>query len=68
MIDAETFKETYLPLGRMMFAEALRILGDASDAKDAVQDVYVRLGNAAESSRRSAMSVPMSWLWSETAA
>lgn len=43
MIDAESFKAMFLPLGRMMFAEAMRILGDAGEAEDAVQDVYVML-------------------------
>lgn len=43
MTDAESFKKRYIPLGRMMFAEALRILGDAADAEDVVQDIFVRL-------------------------
>lgn len=43
MTDATQFKEIYLPYGRMMYAEAVRLLGDAKEAEDAVQDVYVRL-------------------------
>lgn len=41
--DAENFKTTFLPMGRLMYAEAIRILGDAREAEDAVQDVYARL-------------------------
>ena len=41
--DAENFKNTFLPMGRQMFAEAIRILGNAADAEDAVQDVYTKL-------------------------
>lgn len=43
MTDAIQFKETYLPFSRMMYAEAVRLLGDPGEAEDAVQDVYVRL-------------------------
>ena len=43
MTDATQFKETYLPFSRMMYAEAVRLLGDPGEAEDAVQDVYVRL-------------------------
>lgn len=43
MMEAEEFKAIFLPLGRMMYAEAMRILHSQTDAEDAVQDVYVRL-------------------------
>ncbi len=42
-MDASEFKSLFLPLGRMMYAEAFRILGSAEDAEDAVQDVYTKL-------------------------
>ena len=41
--DVENFKNTFLSMGRQMFAEAIRILGNAADAEDAVQDVYTKL-------------------------
>ena len=37
--DVENFKNTFLPMGRQMFAEAIRILGNAADAEDAVQEI-----------------------------
>ncbi|MBD5265603.1 MAG: sigma-70 family RNA polymerase sigma factor [Bacteroides sp.] len=43
MMDTECFKTLFLPLGRQMYAEALRILRDPAEAEDAVQDVYTRL-------------------------
>lgn len=42
-MESEEFKATFLPLGRMMYAEAMRILRSPAEAEDAVQDVYVRL-------------------------
>ena len=43
MMEAEEFKAIFLPLGRMMYAEAVGLLHSQSEAEDAVQDVYVRL-------------------------
>lgn len=43
MTDTERFKDLFLPLGRLMYAEALRILREPAEAEDAVQDVYTRL-------------------------
>lgn len=43
MMEAEEFKAIFLPLGRMMYAEAVSLLHSRSEAEDAVQDVYVRL-------------------------
>lgn len=42
-MDVVTFKEIFLPMNRLMYAEALRLLRDKADAEDAVQDTYVRL-------------------------
>lgn len=43
MMESEEFKAIFLPLGRMMYAEAMRLLRSPAEAEDAVQDVYVRL-------------------------
>lgn len=43
MTDATLFMETYLPYSRLMYVEAVRLLGDSGDAEDVVQDVYARL-------------------------
>lgn len=42
-MDVVTFKETFLPMNRLMYAEALRLLRDSADAEDAVQDTYANL-------------------------
>lgn len=42
-MKAEEFKAVFLPLGRLMYVEAVRILHSQADAEDAVQDVYARL-------------------------
>lgn len=43
MTDADTFKQRFLPLNGRLYLLALRLLGDTDEAKDAVQDVYLRL-------------------------
>lgn len=43
MTDATTFKQRLLPLHGKLYLVALRILGDSDDARDVVQDLYVRL-------------------------
>lgn len=48
-MDTSVFKETFLPFSRMMYAEAFRLLGNAEDAEDAVQDVYAKLWERRES-------------------
>lgn len=42
-MDVVTFKEAFLPMNRLMYAEALRLLRDSADAEDAVQDTYAKL-------------------------
>lgn len=42
-MELQEFKETYLPLGGRFYKTAYAILGSPDDAKDAVQDLYVRL-------------------------
>ena len=37
------FKERFMPMQRMLYREAYRMLGDAFEAEDAVQNLYVRL-------------------------
>lgn len=42
-MDARQFKETFMPHHRLMYGVALRILGDESEAEDALQDVFTSL-------------------------
>ena len=42
-MDAETFKQRYIPLHKKLFRVAFRLLEDSSDAEDAVQETYVKL-------------------------
>ena len=42
MTHAE-FKERFMPLQRILYREAYRMLGDAFEAEDAVQNLYVKL-------------------------
>ena len=37
------FKERFMPLQKMLYREAYRMLGDTFEAEDAVQNLYVRL-------------------------
>lgn len=37
------FKERFIPLQKMLYREAYRMLGDAFEAEDAVQNLYVKL-------------------------
>lgn len=37
------FKELFMPLQKVLYREAYRMLGDAFEAEDAVQNLYVRL-------------------------
>lgn len=42
-MDSKQFKETFLPHSRAMYWAAFRITGNAQDAEDAVQEVFVKL-------------------------
>lgn len=42
-MDTETFKQRYLPLNGRLYMLALRMLGSGDDARDAVQDIYLKL-------------------------
>lgn len=43
MLDASTFRQVFIPYHRRLYLLALRLLGDSDEAKDAVQDLYLRL-------------------------
>lgn len=45
-MTADAFKQTYLPYHPTFYRIAYRMLGNAADAEDMVQDLYVRLWNA----------------------
>jgi RNA polymerase sigma-70 factor (ECF subfamily) len=47
-MKAEEFKSAVIPLTGKLYRLALRILGDSSDAKDAVQEVFAKLWNMRE--------------------
>lgn len=42
-MDIVTFKEIFIPMNRLLYGQALRMLRDPLEAEDMVQDVYVRL-------------------------
>lgn len=42
-MEANEFKVVFMPLGRVMYMEAIRILRNQADAEDTVQDVFTRL-------------------------
>lgn len=42
-MNAEKFQQRFLPLQRMLYRQALALLGSETDAEDAVQDTYLRL-------------------------
>lgn len=44
-MNADEFKEAFMPYRRKLYAVALRLLGNPEDAADAVQDAYVRFWN-----------------------
>ena len=39
----DEFKRRFMPLQRMLYREAFKVLGDRFEAEDAVQNLYVRL-------------------------
>lgn len=47
-MKAEEFKSAIIPLTGKLYRIALRLLGDSSDAKDAVQDVFAKAWNLRE--------------------
>ncbi len=42
-MKADEFKVVFMPLARVMYMEAIRILRNQADAEDTVQDVFTRL-------------------------
>jgi RNA polymerase sigma-70 factor (ECF subfamily) len=47
-MDAEVFQNRVLPVKNKLFRFALRMLGNEDEAKDVVQDVFIRLWNGRE--------------------
>ena len=48
-MEREEFKRIWLPLDGSLYRVAFSILGSEADAKDAVQDLYLKLWNRRES-------------------
>lgn len=42
-METDEFKDVFVPLARLMYVEAIRILRNQADAEDTVQDVFTRL-------------------------
>ncbi len=47
-MNSQAFQEIYLPLMPRLYRTAFAILGNAADAEDAVQEVYLRLWEQAD--------------------
>ena len=45
-MEKQVFKEVWLPLSDSFYRVAYSMLGTEADARDAVQDLYIRLWNA----------------------
>ena len=52
-MNTEEFKSTFLPLGPLLYRIAFRMLGSGEDARDAVQELYVRLCRKGDRALRS---------------
>lgn len=53
-MNAEEFKSAFLPLGPLLYRLAFRMLGTEEDARDAVQELYVKLCREGDRALRSA--------------
>ncbi|HIR73575.1 MAG TPA: sigma-70 family RNA polymerase sigma factor [Candidatus Coprenecus pullicola] len=53
-MDIEEFKSVFLPLGPLLYRLAFRMLGAEEDARDAVQELYVKLCRDGDRALRSA--------------
>lgn len=58
-MDREQFKSIWLPLGDDFYRYALSILKDEAQARDAVQDLYIKLWNGREALEQ--VKSPPSW-------
>ena len=53
-MDTEEFNSGFLPLGPLLYRLAFRMLGTEEDARDAVQELYVKLCREGDRALRSA--------------
>ena len=53
-MNIEEFKSVFLPLGPLLYRLAFRMLGAEEDARDAVQELYVKLCREGDRALRSA--------------
>lgn len=53
-MNTEEFKSVFLPLGPLLYRLAFRMLGAEEDARDAVQELYVKLCREGDRALRSA--------------
>ncbi len=53
-MSPEEFKSAFLPLGPLLYRLAFRMLGTEEDARDAVQELYVKLCREGDRALRSA--------------
>lgn len=45
-MNEDQFKEKVLPLGQRLYAICVKVLGDKEEAKDVLQDVFIKLWNS----------------------
>lgn len=62
-MDAESFKKEFLPYHRKLYCIAYRLLENAADAEDLVQEAYLNCGTSGKDSPLSVIRKHSALLW-----
>lgn len=62
-MDAESFKKEFLPYHRKLYCIAYRLLENAADAEDLVQEAYLKFGTSGKDWPLSVIRKHSALLW-----
>ena len=68
MIEADEFREKFLPLHPCLYRTAYVLLGNAQDAEDMVQEAYLKLWNKRNELKSGQAARPTASRWCVTSA